>query len=133
MTIQLSSYVLPYPQGYIENVVIRAAHYVSMQGAVLHDLRMGDDSAYWIHAVIKWDDLTVSELALVESAFEDLLANSNASGTGVLFRSPTGIEYTAFLHEEQRGLQVLTFTGRKESDSGPFIPLHATSISMVLK
>ncbi len=128
----LAGITLPYPQAYIENVTMRAASYASIDATIKHDLKSDVTGTYYVIAQIRWDELTDAELSTIQSAYDATLGGEDAGG--VQFRSPGGTLYTAAkIYGSQLSLQILTYTGRKDTESGPFIPLHAVTLSLIME
>lgn len=119
----LSGYILPLPSGYNEAASTRAAYHIGMDLMVSVDLRAGVTATYSDVTII-WEDLTLSEMKTIRSAWQDLEDQPQ-----VAYTDPLGVSRYAKLMPGGKPFDSVGYVGKKNV-SGVYEALFRVTFQM---
>ena len=121
----LSGYTLPLPSAYSETQGVCAARYMGLDSMVSVDTRTGATLTY-SDVTVAWEDLTLSEMQTIRSAWHDL-----QDQPAVAFTDPLGNARSASLLPNGKSFDSIGYAGKRGS-SNLFEALFRVSFQMRL-
>lgn len=123
--VSLNAYTLPLPNQYVVAVGYRVAHHVGLDAMVAVDTRANATLTYR-DVTIGWNDITVSEMRTIRSAWQDLAEQGQ-----VAFIDPLGVSRTAQIMPGGKQFDSVGYVGQRNG-SNMFEALFQVSFQMRL-